>query len=63
MFQLFSISVFPKATYTAEFSDAFLAMERLKLANEGASRENITELIERLYQLNLPTGSVAINQQ
>jgi hypothetical protein len=52
-----------EATYTAKFSDAFLALERLKLANEGAGRENVTELIDRLYQLDLPAGSIAINQQ
>ena len=52
-----------EATYTAEFSDAFLALERLKLANEGAGRANITELIDRLYQLDLPAGSIAIKQQ
>jgi hypothetical protein len=55
--------VFYATTYTAKFSDAFIALERLKLANEGAGRENITELIDRLYKLDLPAGSIAINQQ
>jgi hypothetical protein len=55
-------AAFYATTYTAQFSDAFLALERLKLANEGAGRENITEIIDRLYQLNLPAGSIAINQ-
>ena len=37
--------------YTAQFSDAFIGTERLKLANEGAIRNNIEALIEDLYQL------------
>jgi len=32
--------------YTASFSDAFIAVERLRLANEGAIRENIAALIK-----------------
>ena len=52
-----------EATYTAELSDAFVGFERLKVANEGAGRENITEIIDRLYQLNLPTGSITVTQQ
>lgn len=39
--------------YTAAFSDSLLAVERLKLANEGAMRENITELIRWLYSLEV----------
>jgi hypothetical protein len=34
--------------YTAEFSDAFLGAERLRLANEGSARANIAEFIKRL---------------
>ena len=34
--------------YTAEMSEAFLGVERLKLANEGAIRENIEHLILEL---------------
>lgn len=34
--------------YTAKFSEAFLAPERLKLANEGAVRANIQRMIESL---------------
>lgn len=44
--------------YTARFGDAFLGVERLKVANEGAIRENITQLIERLYGLQLSSVSV-----
>ncbi len=51
-----------EATYIAEFSDAFVAIERLKLANEGAGRLNITRIIDRLYKLELPTTRIAINR-
>lgn len=37
--------------YTAEFSEAFLAMERLRKANEGAARVNIKEFVDDLYEL------------
>jgi hypothetical protein len=36
--------------YTAQFSDAFAAIKRLRLANEGAMRENIKEYLDRLYR-------------
>jgi outer membrane murein-binding lipoprotein Lpp len=39
--------------YTASFGDAVIGVERLKLANEGAVRTNITELINQLLQLRL----------
>lgn len=41
--------------HTATVSDAFLGMERLRLANEGAMRANISRLIERLISLKVPT--------
>ncbi|WP_376098055.1 hypothetical protein ACE7GA_07905 [Roseomonas sp. CCTCC AB2023176] len=34
--------------YTAPFSSSFLAVERLRLANEGAVRENIRQLLSAL---------------
>ena len=37
--------------YTASFGDALLGVERLKLANEGAVRANILELINQLALL------------
>ncbi|TVQ27201.1 MAG: hypothetical protein EA370_18075 [Wenzhouxiangella sp.] len=37
--------------YTAQFSDAFIGTERLKLANEGAIRVNIELLIDDLFAL------------
>jgi len=37
--------------YTAKFGDSLLGVERLKLANEGAVRTNITDLIADLARL------------
>jgi hypothetical protein len=34
--------------YTASFSDAFMAVERLRLANEGTVRENVTIFLREL---------------
>lgn len=34
--------------YTAQFSDAFLGAERLRLANEGSARANISAFIDEL---------------
>lgn len=39
--------------YTAKFSDAFAGVERLKLANEGAMRANISSLINDLTALKV----------
>lgn len=36
--------------YTADMGDAFLGVERLRLANEGAIRFNIQRLIEQLVE-------------
>ena len=37
-------------SYTAQGSDAFLGVERLRLANEGSARANIQGLIEELVK-------------
>ena len=42
------------SSYTAKVSDAFYGVERLKMANEGAVRENIRLLLDRLSRLALP---------
>lgn len=39
--------------YTATVGDAFVAVKRLRLANEGAIRKNIETLIGKLEKLNL----------
>lgn len=53
--------VFSKAIavpYTATFGDSPLGVERLRLANEGAVRENISQLIDELFRLNIQSVSV-----
>lgn len=45
--------------YTASFSDALMGVERLRLANEGAVRTNISKLIDDLFIMNVK--NVAIN--
>ena len=44
--------------YTAKMGDAFAGVERLKLANEGAIRTNITRLIDELFTLKIEGVSV-----
>jgi hypothetical protein len=39
--------------YTAKMGDAFIGVERLKLANEGAIRSNISQLIDELFLLKI----------
>ena len=39
--------------YTAKMSDAFLGVERMKLANEGAIRRSIEVLIEELSRVSI----------
>lgn len=41
------------SSYTAKSGDAFAGAARLRLANEGAARENIREMLERVSALNL----------
>lgn len=45
--------------YTASFDAAFAGTERLRIANEGAVRVNISKLIEELFALNI--DQVAMN--
>ncbi|MEJ5999665.1 hypothetical protein [Paucibacter soli] len=48
--------------YTAQMSDAFLGAERLKLANEGAVRSNIQQLIDALINLKLDVAEVQMQR-
>lgn len=41
------------STYTAPLSEAFVGVTRLRLANEGAARENIEQAIQEMSQLQL----------
>ena len=43
--------------YKAAFGDALLAVERLRMANEGAARENIREGLKKLSELTLAAES------
>lgn len=40
--------------YTADFSDAFIGVKRLQLANEGAIKANIAAFLEALIAQKLP---------
>ena len=40
-----------QTAYTARFGDALIGTQRMKLANEGAIRMNIEQLIDDLYNL------------
>ena len=40
-------------SFTAKVSNAFVGAERLKLANEGAARNNFTALIDELTRMQL----------
>ena len=46
--------------FTAEWNSAFIGTERLKLANEGAIRSNITQLINDLVALKVATAGVQL---
>lgn len=46
--------------FTATFSDAALAFERLKIANEGAVRENIERIVDELLSLNISKQQVSV---
>lgn len=39
------------SSYTAQFSDSVVGVKRLRLANEGAIKENIKQFIEKLNHL------------
>jgi hypothetical protein len=46
-------------TYTAAFHEAYLGAKRLRLANEGAARKNIAQLIGNLNALELQPSQIA----
>ena len=47
--------------YTANFSDAFLAVERLRLANEGAMRVNIGTFLKALVSHSKSLTKAVLN--
>ena len=44
--------------FTARVSDAFIAVERLRIANEGAVRENIQQLLREILELDLAKSAL-----
>lgn len=48
--------------YTAAWNDSFLGAERLKLANEGAVKANIQQLIDALVALKVNAGDVQVSK-
>lgn len=49
--------------FTATFSDAAIGIIRMKVANEGAVRENIQKIINELMVLKLAPQTISINMQ
>ena len=45
-------------SYTATFSDAFVGITRLKLANEGSAKKNINMLLNKLSKLQIQNISI-----
>ena len=45
--------------YTADFSAAFVATERLRLANEGSIRTNIGQFMDKLRAAEIKSGAPA----
>lgn len=48
------------APHTSTVSDAFVAVKRLRLANEGAAKKNIEGLLNRLSELGIAPEEVSL---
>lgn len=48
------------APYTATFGDAFSGVERLRMANEGSAKSNITGFLEKLSALEIDKSKVEL---
>jgi len=48
------------AEFTAGVGDAVLAVQRLKLANEGSIKSNISKFMDQLFNAMVPAGMVQI---
>jgi len=48
--------------FTATTSDAFAAIKRLRLANEGSVKKNIEGLFEKLAELRIEAESISMNE-
>lgn len=50
------------APYTATVGDAFAAIKRLRLANEGSGKANIAGLLDELSELKINPGDISLAQ-
>jgi len=48
------------APYTASVDDAFVAVKRLRLANEGSAQKNIEELLNKLSALRIESQEISL---
>lgn len=48
--------------YTATIGDSFIAIKRLRLANEGAGKSNIEALLKELSKLNIDEKEIALSK-
>ena len=46
--------------FTATFSDSAIAIQRLRMANEGAVRNNIEKIVDELISINIDKNAVSI---
>jgi hypothetical protein len=46
--------------FTATISDSFSGIQRLRMANEGAVRNNIEQVIDDLISINIDKNAVVI---
>jgi len=51
-----------RTPFTAGVSDSLIAIKRLRLANEGSARTNISTLLKRLKDLKLEAKQVSLNK-
>ena len=51
-----------RTPFTAGVGDAFIAIKRLRLANEGAARVNIESFLKRLSALKIEAKQVSLQQ-
>jgi hypothetical protein len=52
-----------KAPFTATFGDAFSGVERLRVANEGSAKSNITQFLQKLSQLKIDTSKIELTSK
>jgi len=48
------------AQHTATFSDAFIAIERLRIANEGSGMKNIESVLNKLSELKIKPKNISL---